>query len=149
MAHVRKQIRDAAVSDLTGLEQTGENVFSGRARPLASRHPPTWLVYSIDESTIGDSSGSPPKQLRTLTLRAEGRVQLPGNADPEDLLDDMAVECERALLMSSRVFSLALAIDLMRTQIEVEAQGESVNGTILIDFQVQYRTAEGSPTVAV
>ena len=36
MAHVRKQIRDAVITTLTGLSTTGSNVFRSRIYPLES-----------------------------------------------------------------------------------------------------------------
>jgi hypothetical protein len=145
--HTRKQIRDASVTALTGLSTTGSDVYSGRARPLAKGHPSTLLVYAIDESVSIESMGR--KQIRALTLRVEGRIQVGGSEDAEDDLDAIAAEVEIALLKSGAILSLARSIELTRTQIDIQAPGDSINGSIVMDFTVEYCTIEGAPTVAV
>ena len=47
--HVRKQIRDAIVTLVTGLTTTGSNVFAGRTYALQDSELPALRVYTGDE----------------------------------------------------------------------------------------------------
>lgn len=144
--HVRKQIRDITVNELTGLPTTGDEVFPGRTRILRKNHSPTWLVYSIDETAEVEAMGG--KQRRVLTLRIDGRVQI-ADGDPEDTLDQMAAEAEEKLLKSGALLSIARSVELSKTQMTLLAQGEMITAGVALDFAIEYRTAEGAPTVSI
>ncbi len=55
MAHVRKQIRDAIVTAVTGLTTTGSNVFRSRIYPLESGKLPGLCVYTKSETVEFDT----------------------------------------------------------------------------------------------
>jgi len=143
--HIRKQIRDAAVTDLTGLATTGAHVFTGRFGPLAASELPGWLVRLHEEQ--GDF-GAIGKIERNGNLLLEGVAQ--GN-DVEDVLDAMAAEAEAALYAANGTMrALLMNIGAPITAIELPEPGEgavSATGRIRMLIPLTYRTAESVPTV--
>ena len=55
MAHVRKQIRDAIKTALTGLATTGANCYQSRVFPFESTKLPALLIYTKSETTDFDT----------------------------------------------------------------------------------------------
>jgi hypothetical protein len=145
MPHVRSQLRAAGVADLTGLPTTGANVFSGRTRPLKADHPPSLLVYMVEERSDTDAMGG--ILARDVKLAVEGRTVTPD--PPDDLLDTIALEVETAITTAPLLGGLALEVTLTATRILTLAQGESHTGEIRMEFRVQYRTRENAPATAV
>lgn len=143
--HIRKQIRDAAVTDLTGLATTGAHVFTGRFGPLAASELPGWLVRLHEEQ--GDF-GAIGKIERNGNLLLEGVAQ---GSDVEDVLDTMAAEAEAALYAANGTMrALLMNIGAPITAIELPEPGEgavSATGRIRMLIPLTYRTAEGVPTV--
>lgn len=147
MAHVRKQIRDRLVALLTGLPTTGQNVFPGRTRPLGADHPPTLLVYAIEEPADLQSGGEPPTQGRALTVAIEGRVI--GPDVPDDALDAIAAEVETAIGANQLLGGLVKEVTLTATRITTQAPGQSQAGEARLEYRVTYFTNEGAPETAV
>jgi hypothetical protein len=145
MSHVRTQIRSAAVAALAGLATTGANVFAGRTRPLAKDHPHTLLVYAIEERSDTDAMGG--ILARILTLAVEGRVTT--DDEPDDLLDQIALEVEPVMVAQPLLGGLVLEITLQATRIMTLPAGERHAGEIRMEFRVLYRTQETAPDTAV
>jgi hypothetical protein len=152
MPHLRKQIRDAAVTALTGLTTTAANVFPGRARPLAADHPPSLLIYTTEEASDYDSmkadNAAGAVLRRDLTLIVEGRAVETSAAAIEDVLDLIAEEVEPAILTEPPIGGLASEIALAATRITVTAPGESYAGEIQMRFRIVYRARERTPGAA-
>jgi hypothetical protein len=55
MAHVRKQIRDAVITSVTGLTTTGSNVFRSRIYPLEQTKLPGLCVFTRSETVEFDT----------------------------------------------------------------------------------------------
>ncbi|MEY9110397.1 hypothetical protein ABH999_006593 [Bradyrhizobium yuanmingense] len=148
--HVRKQIRDAVVTGLTGLPSTADRVYAGRTRPLQVGHDPTLLVYTRAETSQRAVLGRPPKIERRCTLHVEGRVSTA--APPDDLLDQIAAEIEAGIAAminyGTSVFlgGLAQNVQLTATEMVAEADGERQIGGVRVEYLVTYRTVEGAPT---
>lgn len=145
--HVRKQIRDAAVTDLTGLSTTGANVFTSRLSPLdeSKGEIPGWYVMLRDEAAADDAVG---------TFARTGQLVLEGWAlaepdDLEDLLDRMAAEAEAALYGGdSNLLALLMNWGPPQTQMDTPEAGTigRTLGKIRILIPVTYRTAITDPT---
>lgn len=148
MAHVRTQIRDAAVASLSGLPTTGTRVYSGRSRQLAKDHEPSLLIYCTEETSSIDAAGSDPIMERIVRLLVEGHVVATEAADMEETLDQIALEVEPVILMSS-FGGRARAVFLVATRIAVESPGERHSGVIRMEFEVNYRTRESAPDKVV
>lgn len=146
--HARKQVRAAVVSCLTGLTTTGARVYTDRVAPLTELALPGWSVRVRDETAEFDAMG---------IIRRTGRVVIEGAAQLgdglEDLLDQMAVEAETALMAPNGALQqLVQIVGPPATQIEVPDGEKGVarrTGRIGIAFEVGYRTPEGDPTTIV
>lgn len=142
--HIRKQVRDAVVAALTGLDTTGANVFTARVAPLEAGELPGWLVRLRDEAGDWDAVGT---IARAGQLVIEGRAQ--GGDGLEDTLDRMALEAETAIYGDSGALAALLmnigppttAIDLPEDE---EGHGRRL-GVIRILIPVTYRSAEADP----
>lgn len=141
--HLRQQIRDAAVTLITGLATTGSRVVVGKTAPLAAQHDPTWLVYTRRETSDVNVQGAPAELMRTVDLLLEGRTDTA--TPPDDLLDTLALEAETALGANQTFGGLALAVTLVETNAEVIVPGDRHLGMIQLRFRVAYWTAEGAP----
>jgi hypothetical protein len=144
--HIRKQIRDAVKARLTGLPTTGTRVEIGRTRPLEARHDPLVLIYTRDENSQRDAMGRPPKLMRDVQLFVDGRVVT--KTPPDDLLDQIALEVEVALAADKRLGGLAMDVLLVRTQSDVQADGESHVGATRMEYRVRCRTPDNEPGTA-
>lgn len=143
--HVRKQVRAAAVSDLTGLSTTGANVFNARVKPIREQDMPCLNVFLLDENSDWDAQGT---MVRTGDLVIEGRTQ--GGDDLFDLLDTIASEVETAIYAETPALAgLLHNVGTPRTQLELQDTQHGADrrtGIIRILFPVQYRTSQSDPT---
>lgn len=148
MAHIRKQVRDAARADLLGLPTTGANVFSGRVSPIDKGEMPCLNTFILDENAEWDTV---PNIARTGRLVIEGRAQ--ANDDLLDTLDQIAAEVEAKLYGATASLDLLLQnIDVPTTQIEIAEPSQGAarrTGIIRILVPVTYRTAITDPTTKV
>lgn len=145
MAHVRKQIRDALATAVTGLATTGANVYTSRVYPISSASLPALLVYTQDESSKYLTVSQPRTIMRTLTAIIEIYVQ--GNTTYDDTIDSIAAEVETAL---NDVTLSGIAKDLMITGFTAEFSGDPDQpvATARLSIDVEYVTIEQSPEVA-
>ena len=111
MAHVRQQIRDAAVTLLTGLATSGANVFASRdalAYPLAESELPALLVDVLDERVIQTGFGGATSAcVCECDLRV--RMLVKSTTGYADTLDDMAVEVQSTLVDAGKVAGVSIA----------------------------------------
>ncbi|CAN7585669.1 hypothetical protein LJR016_004316 [Devosia sp. LjRoot16] len=148
--HARKQVRDAAVSDLTGLPTTGSKVFTSRVAPLAAGDMPGLKIAIREESAEWDTFG---KMARTGRLIVEGWLQ--GGDDIEDELDRVAAEVEAKIYADSGTPALSALLQNIGTPISSIDLPEPPEGTarrtgvIRMLFPVVYRTATDDPTSIV
>lgn len=151
MSHARTQIRNAAVTALTGLTTTGARVYKGRVRPLGAAHDPALLVYA--RVTRSETDSRPPRKfMHTLQLFVEGRVSKAGAAaaaDLEDALDQVELEVTAAIAASGNLSGLVQDIMPVASTLTTEAPGERHEGEVRIEFEVLYRTAEAAPDVII
>jgi hypothetical protein len=145
--HARARIRQAVAAALTGLDTTQDRVFAGRVRPLGKDSGPALFVYSLEEDASIGAGAAKGVLDRALTLVVEGRVSSGGAADPEDMLDSIALEVETALaeLLADEIVDLTLA----RTQMQIVAEGESIVGAVQLQYRALYRTPANHPETIV
>ena len=140
MAHVRKQIRDAIVTALTGLTTTGSNVFRSRIYPLESSKLPGLCIFTRSEAVEFDTLTISRSINRVLDVSVEAYVSATANYD--NTLDTIAVEVEEAL--AADVTLGGLSKDMQTTAFEVDFAGDGEQPVAVGRFTVtvQYRTAE-------
>lgn len=146
MAHVRKQIRDAVITTLTGLSTTGSNVFRSRIYPLESNKIPGLCVFSKSEAITFDTLTRPRSINRVLEIGVEAYVK--ATSDYDNTLDTIAVEVEEAI--ASDVTLGSLAKDTQVTSFEADFSGEGEQPIAIGRFTVEviYRTLENDVETA-
>ena len=142
MAHVRKQIRDAVVTAVTGLTTTGANVFATRIRPISDSQLPCLLVYTTNEA-IDLEGGTLDAPERLLSVRISGVIEATESLD--DTMDIIAAEVEVALGADITMGGLAVGADLLDTTMDLDGEAEKQVGTINLNYIISYRTPFGDP----
>ena len=88
--HVRMQIRNQVVTQLTGLTTTTSHVYDSRVYPLEAGNLPALLIYTKSEDSEPIEIGSNRTSQRMLSLVVEAYVKSATNF--EDTLDTI---CKR------------------------------------------------------
>lgn len=144
-SHIRKQVRDAVKTALTGLATTGPNVWSGRVAPLTSSERPGLMIFLNIEDGASDAMGTMQRNGR---LRIEGLAE--GNDELIDTLDQIALEVETAIPAAPGLLALLMAEpDPPNTTIVVDdptAGASRRTGSVIVEFPIQYRTTLGDPS---
>jgi hypothetical protein len=147
--HVRRQIRDAAVALLTGLNTTGNRVFATRVRPLQDAELPALCVYASGEvseiDSMGNSAGARGLS-RELILRVEAHVRSFESLD--DSADDIALEVETTLAADKTLGGLVKDLQLRSTEIGF-AEGDRLVAGMRMAWRARYRTRETTPGAAI
>ncbi|MGB1527723.1 MAG: hypothetical protein ACPHDJ_04070 [Candidatus Puniceispirillaceae bacterium] len=146
MAHVRKQIRDAVVTAVTGLTTTGSNVFRNRVFPLETSKLPGLCVFTKSESVDFDTLHIPRSIMRTLDLGVEAYVVATSNYD--NTLDTIAVEVEEALAADVTLGGLSKDLQVTAFEAEFIGDGEQTVAVGRFTVLVQYRTLENDVETA-
>lgn len=144
--HVRRQIREAVASALTGLSQTGANVFESRVYPIQSTELPALRVYTNAEAVAIGSIGASRLLERGLEVVVEAVVKAVTGFD--DTIDTIIKDVEVALA-SAQTAGGAKYIQLARIEIELDGEGDQPVAVARMSFEVPYITALGAPDVAL
>ena len=147
--HLRRQIREAAATLLTGLATTGSNVFQSRVYPLRDGQLPALRIFTLNESVEANTIGAGPARLqeRTLTLGVEGCVKAKDNYD--DTLDAICKEVEVAIAGDNTLGGKCKWVQLTSTEIDMDGETEQPIAIARLSFQVFYITALNAPDVAL
>lgn len=140
MAHLRKQLRDRAITDLTGLTTTGSNVYASRVYPMASGNLPGICVYTRDESIEVSTIVPPRTQMRELRLVIEGYAVSTTVLD--DTLDQIALEVEEAMAGDITMNGLAKTIRLQSVEADYSDEGERPAGMVRLIYVIEYAAVE-------
>ena len=146
MAHVRKQIRDAIVTALTGLTTTGSNVFRSRIYPLERGKLPGLCIYTRSETTEFDTLTISRSVNRNLEVVVEGYVKETSNYD--NTLDQIAVEVEEALAADVTLGGLSKDVQVTAFEADFSGDGEQPVAVGRFTVAVLYRTAENDVETA-
>ena len=92
MSHLRKQIRDRIIANVSNLTSTGSRVYQTRLYPVASVSLPTLLVYTVSETSEPETMSRPRKIIRRVDFALEGMVN--GTSGLDDSLDAIAKDVE-------------------------------------------------------
>ncbi len=142
MTHVRKQIRDAVVTRVTGLSTTGSNVYPSWITPLGPGDMPGLEVFTIKEPlrTI-DRERS---QMRDLEVMIDGCVTA-ADETAADTLDTICSEVETAMATTLTVGGKTLEFVLAETTVELKSEADPTMAVAHMKFIVTVQTAQGSP----
>lgn len=146
--HLRRQIREAIATAVTGLATTGSRVFQSRVYPLEDGDLPALRVTTLGETVDSLSLGAPRIQERRLRVTVE--IVARAVADVDDTLDQSAKEVEVALAMPCAALAgIAKSITLLSADIELDGTSQRPTGHAAMAFDVLYMTAENAPDVAL
>lgn len=145
--HMRRQIREAAATALTGLTTTGSRVFTSRARLVQAADLPCLRIWCDDENISTETIHVARVRERVLQLVVEGCCS--ANADMDDTLDQIAKEVEIALDGNQTLGVGVKAIEPKEIKSEFLAQGETVIAVVTMRFEATYYAAKGAPDVAL
>lgn len=137
-------MRQAIVTALTGLTQTGANVYDGRVLPLHTSFPALCVYINSEVANYDDSQGS-CGVMREAALTVQGYHK----GDDDDMLDQIALEVETALYTDQTFGALAQYLDIEGMEISREGDGEKLTGVIVLNYKLAYMAAHGSPDAAI
>lgn len=147
MSHVRKQIRAAFVTALTGLTTTGSKVYANRVYSLDDSMLPCWIVSTpFDEILTDDESRLAGLQQHDLTVECVGKCKAGSSVD--DTLDTMATEAETAIFAAFPSATVK-TIDLASSEVDIEDGSELLVGSIKLTFMVRYLSQDGAPETSL
>lgn len=149
--HMRRQIREAVATLVTGLATTSTRVHQSRMRPKGDAGLPCLLVHTNDteqiatiETTTMDSFGS--IQERTLPIVIRGIAK--AATDLDDTLDQIALEVETALAGDPRLGGLANRSALRSVDTDFDDSTDKPVGEVLLTYEFVYFTQAGAPGVS-
>ena len=148
--HLRRQIRERIVSDVTGLSTTGSNVFEGRVYPVEESKLPCLLVYDAEESIEAQTlspAGSRSMQA-TLNVVIEGYANGGSGSDVLDTLAGIQKEVQVAMAGDVDINSLAGDSVPISADISLSGEGAKPSGSNRITYRVKYGYTENAPDVA-
>lgn len=151
MAHIRQQIRDAAVTLLTGLTATGSNVFPARdtaTYPLADSELPALAIDVVDERVleVGISGLSSPL-LCEVDLRVRCYVKsVTGYADT---IDDITVEVQSALADAGKVGGVSISRYNGTEGPMIDGSTDRPVAMAIVAFTLRYMVAANDPETAL
>lgn len=143
--HVRKQLRDAVVTALTGLATTGANAFGARVYPLQDAELPALRIFTNAEQANAETIHLPTLVGRVLELVVEGVAK--ATADLDDTLDAIAKEVETALAPGVVVGSKTIALVYGGCDIELSGEGEKATGSISMRFEAKLINTVNTPDI--
>lgn len=126
MSHLRKQIRDAVVTALTGLTTTGTRVYKSRVYPLETGKLPGLCIYTKSEEISTTTINRPRTQIRNLEVIVEAYVMVNTNFD--DTIDTISVQVEEALYNNALLGGLAKELNILSFDADYSGEGEKVVG---------------------
>jgi hypothetical protein len=122
--HLRRQIRERIMTDVTGLSTTGSNVFEGRVYPVEESKLPCLLVYDSEEEidAVTLSPAGTRTMLAILTVTIEGYAQ---GGDGATVLDTLAgIQKEVQIAMAGDININSLAGDSVPISADISLSGE-------------------------
>ena len=147
--HVRTQLRDAAISALTGLATSGSRVYKTRVHAMQDANLPGLRISTANGNSARRGVGAGPGRAlleRTVELVVECCAK--ANADLDDTLDQMLQEVEVAISQNQNLGG-AKWIVLRREEADFEGEAESPVGVLRATFEALLLTAQNAPDVAL
>ncbi len=148
MTHVRKQIRDLAVTAVTDLTTTGTSVYADRAHPIPQDKLPALRIFYNRETVelAQGAMGADPTMHRRASLTVVGYADGSGL---DDTLDTIAKEVEIAIDGAGNFSGKTVGgATYTGTDFGMD-EGDSRTGFISMTFDIQYRTTESDPETAI
>ena len=145
MTHARQQIRESAVTLITGLSTTGTNVHDSRQFELEQTDLPAWIVYTSDEEEEAELSHMGGNLARTLTLSFAGIARSLTGLALQQTLDAMAEELE-TVVTKNAITGAELIYSGTEWDFDIEETDQAL-GRMTVSYACRYYTDQGAPGV--
>ena len=145
-SEIRKQIRDAATTALTGLTTTGSKVYPSRVYEMQAADLPGLRIFTNSQTVVQVDVAANPTEENALELVVEACAKT--GADLDDTLDAMVKEV-RVALAGVQTLGGAKRVSLKTIEVEMEAEAEAPRGVARLTFEVLYYSAQNAPDVAI
>ena len=141
--HVRRQLRDAIETALTGLASTGAHVFKSRVYPLQAEDLPGLRFFTNDETATGLTVTNPTSYERDLEVVVEACVRQADDMDDE--LDQIMLEVETALADGVALGGRTVWVNYGGCSIEMDDTAQQPQGVARMTFTAKLFTAAAAP----
>ncbi len=145
--HLRRQIREAVATAVTGLTTTGSRVFQSRVYPLELTDLPALLIATLSETSEPVTIHGPRELMRVLSVQVSGITK--ATADLDDALDGICKEVEIALASDITLGGKCKSVTLTTTSMELTGGSDTPVGRATMVFKVDYYAMENAPDVAL
>ena len=146
--HLRRQIRERIVTDVTGLSTTGSNVFQSRIYPIEASKLPCLLVYDTDETVEIRSMGAIRGITSELIVNIEAYCQGGNGQTVMNTLAAIQKEVQIAMQADIKINNLARDSYLTSADASMNAEATKPTGTVRLSYLVIYQYLENAPDVA-
>ena len=147
MSHVRKQLRDAIVTLVTGLSTTGSRVFTGRVYPMQEAELPCLWVNTIPEDGVPQDLSVSGILQRTVTVEIVGIAR--GTSGLVDTMDTICEEVETALGAGVILGGTTVALDYTGTDHQLSGEADQPIGRASIRYVCNLYTTSSAPGTLV
>ena len=144
MSHVRTQIRQAVVTELTTATTLFTNIVSSRVYSFANADMPVCNVL-IDTEDVEPVTMCANMLQRTAALATEIYHKAADNLDT--LLDDLCVQVEKTL-SDTTLGGLVESMVLQQSVFSFSGEGDQPYGTAVLTWEVVYTTSIDDPETA-
>jgi len=145
--HARESIRHAIAALMRGTSTAGANVFPSRLFSLDESQLPSISVFTTDESNTETVTkltlSQPPLVQRDLPVLIEAHAVMDENV--EQVLDNLAVEIEKAMAQQIAVDGKNIPARLVSTQTTFSGDSDRQVGVIRLIYAATYATRENTP----
>lgn len=145
--HIRKRVRDAAATALTGLATTGSNVFVSRVTPLQAGSLPALRISTPSDLADRQTMGRDPQFENTLTLQIEYCVKSLNGY--EDTVDQIEKEVFIALAADVTLGGVCKSIFPGGYESELDGEGDQPIAIGRRQFAVTYFSKMSAPDVSL
>ena len=146
---LRKQIRDAVVTAVTGLTTTGANVFQNRVHNMPDSKLPCILVQTESDSMEFETLSEPRRERHDLTLSIEAVVKEASETTAENSLDLICKEVVIAMDGAAAIQALVKDFRLGSTQFSRSGEGDQPIVSAQMLWSFEYHVREGIPDMAL
>ena len=146
--HLRRQIRERIVTDVTGLSTTGSNVFQSRIYPIEASKLPCLLVYDTDETVEIRSMGAIRGITSELIVNIEAYCQGGYGQTVMNTLAAIQKEVQIAMQGDIKVNNLARDSYLTSADASMNAEATKPTGSVRLSYLVIFQYLENAPDVA-
>jgi hypothetical protein len=135
---VRKQIRDALKSALTGLTTSGSRVYTHKVYPSGAASIPGLNILTGDDTLGEDGIFTGGVRLRTMSAVVECRAKPAEGVALDDQLDMMIDEVDVALKADRTLGGLCLTLEREKMSDALTPNLERPAGVAFIAVAIQY-----------